>query len=507
VRDDRGAGYRADDARLLSLVRAGDTAAYEVLCRRHEQAADLLAGLLAPQDEAGHAVAEAFAEVRDEILRGGGPADAFRPYLLAALAQAAGRGPRPGGAVGGAGDSVLARAFASLPGRWIAVLWHADIEETSPADTARILGLGSGRVAALRRRARNGLRKAYLQQHFSGIAAAGCQPLAKPLAALVRDSASRRDTATATEHLSHCPDCRAVYAQLTDINIALRTQVAPVYLGTAAAAYLSATHRAAAAAVQGRTARAGMAVQTPALEAESSAAAGAASVQTGPGHRARRWRRPSRPLRWIAAGTAGVAVIGTALALALAGQGTSQTLGRNQQVQAVGVPTSEATTASPVDSPPAATRQPASAGTPTQTPSPAAAANGGMASSQTPLSAVQAAAAELSATVAVSWHRQEGTVTFAVKDTGSAATGEVTVSLVLPPDSYQGQVQGETGGWTCQPSTAGATCQHSAIAAGSQTPQSVIAISTENQGCHQVVEMTAVSGNASASAKSGQIPC
>jgi hypothetical protein len=524
---DPRAAYRADDARLLTLVRAGDTAAYQVLCQRHEQAARRLASLLAPADEAGRLVAEAFAEVRDVTLLGGGPADAFRPCLLSELRRISHDGPDGAGspeprqwldsgqpvtglATADAAAALMAAAFGSLPERSIAVLWHTDIEETSPAETAQILGLSASGVAALRRRARNALRQVYLQLHFSGAAGPECQPIARRLAELVCDTASRRDTAIVTEHLGHCRDCRAVYTQLTDINIALRTQVAPVYLGSAAAAYLSATHRRAA----GDAAATGLAVPAMAEEPGAPEAASLATPdlslgQTRPGREPGR-RRPSRPVRWLVAGAAGVAVAVTAVALTVAAQGTSPPPSlHRQQVQAAGVPTSASPTDKPQTTAPGssttASQQPASSGPPTPAPSAGSTtANDGGVPTQAPITQ----AAQLSATVGVGfWHRQEDLVTFAVTDTGNAATGELTASLTLPGGSYVDQVQGETGGWTCQPSRAGASCQHNAIAAGSQTPQSAIGISTENGGCHQVVEMTAVSGNASASATSGQIPC
>jgi len=64
--------------------------------------------------------------------------------------------------------TIVARAFASLPERWQAVLWHTEIEGARPADMAPLLGLTANSVAALAYRAREGLRQAYLQMHLSG---------------------------------------------------------------------------------------------------------------------------------------------------------------------------------------------------------------------------------------------------------------------------------------------------------------------------------------------------
>jgi hypothetical protein len=56
--------------------------------------------------------------------------------------------------------TMIARAFASLPQRWQAVLWHTEIEGARPAEVATLLGLTANGVAALACRAREGLRQA-----------------------------------------------------------------------------------------------------------------------------------------------------------------------------------------------------------------------------------------------------------------------------------------------------------------------------------------------------------
>ncbi len=99
---------------LLNKVRTGDTAAFGVLYQRHVQAVRRLAReLVMSPAEADHLVAETFALVHDVTQRGGGPTDAFRPYVLTALRRVAAdqvrdwRGPtaeptRSGRAAGGA---------------------------------------------------------------------------------------------------------------------------------------------------------------------------------------------------------------------------------------------------------------------------------------------------------------------------------------------------------------------------------------------------------------------
>ena len=249
-----------DDARLLDLVRAGDADAYGVLFRRHEQAARRLAReLVVSPAEIDDVVAETFARVLDVMRRGGGPTDAFRPYVLTATRRvcydriesqrkqipAAAHEPRDPGdpfvdtAVASLDRSLIARAFMSLPERWSAVLWHTEIERASLAEVAPIFGLTRNSVAALRQRAKEGLRHAYLQMYLAKVTRPECTPVAERLGAFVRDSLSKRETAMVSQHLDDCEDCRAAFTELTDVNSALRSVVAPIFLGDAAASYLA----------------------------------------------------------------------------------------------------------------------------------------------------------------------------------------------------------------------------------------------------------------------------
>src|SRR5215469_9757698 len=76
----------AADAELLNRVCAGETAAYEILYQRHEQAARWLArDLVGTVEEVNEVVADTFDQLLEVTRRGRGPADAFRPYLLTAL--------------------------------------------------------------------------------------------------------------------------------------------------------------------------------------------------------------------------------------------------------------------------------------------------------------------------------------------------------------------------------------------------------------------------------------
>src|SRR5262249_23557416 len=140
-------------------------------------------------------VAETFARVLSAIKRGAGPVDAFRPYLVTSARRVAldhlrgqrSQIPTDDADIPDRGEpfvdpvldslerSLMVRAFRSLPQRWSAVLWHTEVEEAKPAEVAALLGLSPNGVSALRYRAREGLRQAYLQLHLSTRARPQCR--------------------------------------------------------------------------------------------------------------------------------------------------------------------------------------------------------------------------------------------------------------------------------------------------------------------------------------------
>lgn len=261
-------GTLLGDAEIIEQVKGGDNAAFGALYERHAAAARGLARqLLRGEAEVEDAVAEAFTKVLSVIQRGGGPSDAFRPYLLTAVRNAAydrGRGekrqvvtddmesydsgePFVDPALEGLERSLIARAFLSLPERWQSVLWHTEIEGVKPAEAATILGMNPNGVAALAYRAREGLRQAYLQMHLAGGGAAeACRPTIGLLGAYVRGGLAKRDTTKMDRHLDDCADCREVYAELMDVNVGLRGIVLPLVVGFGATGYLASVPGAAA---------------------------------------------------------------------------------------------------------------------------------------------------------------------------------------------------------------------------------------------------------------------
>ncbi|WP_460401118.1 sigma-70 family RNA polymerase sigma factor, partial [Actinophytocola sediminis] len=248
------------DAQLIEAVRKGTVSAYGSLYERHVAAAYNLARQLSRSPaEADDLVSEAFAKVLDTLRTGRGPDSAFRAYLLTTLRHTAYDKTRRdrkvelsddmesvGGteafadtAVAGLERSLAAQAFARLPERWQAVLWHTEIERQPPAEVAPILGLTPNGVSALAYRAREGLRQAYLQVHLAEVTDSHCRAAAERLGAWTRAGLAKRERAQVEAHLDGCARCRALAEELADVNGALRVFVAPLVLGAGAVGYLT----------------------------------------------------------------------------------------------------------------------------------------------------------------------------------------------------------------------------------------------------------------------------
>lgn len=284
------------DAELIDSVRNGSTSAFGDLYQRHVSAAYNLARQLARSPaEADDLVSDAFAKVLDTLRDGRGPDVAFRAYLLTTLRHTAYDRTRKerkvelsddvtavsgvdtdqvsvpfsDTAVAGLERSLAARAFATLPERWQAVLWHTEIEGQSPAEVAPHLGISANGVSALAYRAREGLRQAYLQVHLAETEPARCRSTVDRLGAWTRGGLAKRENAQVEAHLDECDRCRALAAELADVNGALRVVLAPVVLGVAAGGYLATTSG---------TANVAAATATSAAAGSASGAAGAASA-------------------------------------------------------------------------------------------------------------------------------------------------------------------------------------------------------------------------------------
>jgi RNA polymerase sigma factor (sigma-70 family) len=227
------------DTDLLAAVRAGDTAAYGTLYERHSAATRQLAHSLArnPAD-ADDLVAETFAKVFATLRAGRGPLFAFRAYLHTTLRHVCYLRARRDRRLEFTDDltrydegepftdpaldrlerTYIARAFRQLPTRWRDVLWLTEVEGAGPAEIAPLLGLTPNAVAVLAHRARDGLRRLYLQQHVPDADAPECRWAGGRLGAHVLRQLAPRDAARLHTHLAWCGGCRTRLAEVSAVD-------------------------------------------------------------------------------------------------------------------------------------------------------------------------------------------------------------------------------------------------------------------------------------------------
>jgi RNA polymerase sigma factor (sigma-70 family) len=238
------------DAELIESARSGDTSAFAELWRRHFRPAARVARQFTSID-ADDLVSEAYARIFQRVLAGGGPTGAFRPYLyttirnLASTWGAASRDIQvdmiedfederiPDDPAAYALDRTLtARAFRSLPERWQTVLWYTEVEGMDPHEVAPLMGISANSVAALSYRAREGLRKAWLQAHITDATASGeCQWTMSRLGDHARDGLSARDAQRLTDHLEGCAKCTIVSEEVEEVGSHLAMVMLPLLLG------------------------------------------------------------------------------------------------------------------------------------------------------------------------------------------------------------------------------------------------------------------------------------
>lgn len=249
------------DAELIERARSGDTRAFGELWHRHYRSAARVARQFTSSIDADDLVSEAYARIYQRVLAGGGPTGAFRPYLYTTirnLASSWGAASRdiqvdiiedfeddriPDDPAAWALDRTLtARAFRSLPERWQTVLWYTEVEGMDPHEVAPIMGMTANGVAALSYRAREGLRKAWLQAHVSDATASGeCQWAMSRLGEHARDGLSNRDRERLTVHLADCAKCTIVAEEVDEVGSHLAMVMLPLLLGGVAGGTLLAS--------------------------------------------------------------------------------------------------------------------------------------------------------------------------------------------------------------------------------------------------------------------------
>ncbi|MBH0117405.1 sigma-70 family RNA polymerase sigma factor [Salinibacterium sp. NG253] len=308
------------DEQLLAQARTGVQNAFAELWSRHYRSGICVARQYTSID-ADDLVSESFARIYQRVLAGGGPQGAFRPYLyttirnLASTWGAASRevqvdeiadfeDPKTlDDPIAVALDhSLTAKAFRELPERWQSVLWYTEVEGMDPHEVGPLLGMSANSVAALSYRAREGLRKAWLQAHINDATASGeCQWAMSKFGEHARKSLSGRDTTRIEAHLASCARCAIVCEEVDEVGSRLALVMIPMLLGgVAGGGFLSAFGQGGAASLTAAAAPA-----MPAAVVASTHLVGAGGVAAAGG---------------ASAGALPVAVAGTlAAALALTG--------------------------------------------------------------------------------------------------------------------------------------------------------------------------------------------
>ncbi|MEV7093075.1 sigma-70 family RNA polymerase sigma factor [Amycolatopsis sp. NPDC051045] len=251
------AASESDEQALLQRLRDGEDAAFGELFERHVAAVRRLAqSLAADRSEAEDITAETFFRVLQALRRGAGPRDYIRAYLLTVARRVSWEwhGARRDVPVSddeltfraGAGADTHARtaehtlittAFTSLPERWRTVLWQTEVEGEQPAMVAPHFGLSANATAALARRARQGLRAAYLQAHLSvNRGPDSCRAVVEKLGGFTAGSVTGAEAERIKAHLLGCPSCRATQDELRDVCSSLRAHAGVLVLLVPAAA-------------------------------------------------------------------------------------------------------------------------------------------------------------------------------------------------------------------------------------------------------------------------------
>ncbi|MGW7532684.1 zf-HC2 domain-containing protein [Amycolatopsis sp. NPDC054798] len=293
------AASESDEQALLKRLRDGEDAAFGELFELHAAAVRRLAqSLAADRSEAEDITAETFFRVLQALRRGAGPRDYIRAYLLTVARRVSWEwhGARRDVPVtddeltfrAGAGVDTPARtaehtlittAFTSLPERWRTVLWQTEVEGEQPAMVAPHFGLSANATAALARRARQGLRAAYLQAHLSvNRGPETCRAVVEKLGGFTAGSVTGAEAERIKAHLLGCPSCRATQDELRDVCSSLRAHAGVLVLAVPA---LAGVGKAAGAVATVKSVLFGSKVKVG-LALASTAAAGAVSLTAGP---------------------------------------------------------------------------------------------------------------------------------------------------------------------------------------------------------------------------------
>ncbi len=248
------------DAQIIDAVRGGDIGDFALLWRRHVDSARRAARAISPSSDPDDLVSEAFASILRVTKAGGGPSDAFRPYLLATLRNTASRWARNGSALsldmvserdlspedGDAFERIaerssIAAVFGTLSARHRTLLWYLEVEGMKPRELAPLMGMTSNAVSALAARARDSFRRAWLEAHIHDPSRSEeCRWFCERVVARRGRWVGGDDAGRFSEHMNTCGGCRIVAAEIDTVSQRLRSILPAALLGGAAAAIYTA---------------------------------------------------------------------------------------------------------------------------------------------------------------------------------------------------------------------------------------------------------------------------
>ncbi|GAB3160935.1 hypothetical protein GCM10027059_09930 [Myceligenerans halotolerans] len=243
------------DDLLLADLRAGREQAFaELYVRHHRTAAGVARQIVGSGPAAEDVVADSFTALLSAVRRGGGPSSNVRSYLLTTVrntavghlrareraipaeAEAIDRPHHdPERLVGADDEQRVRRAFAALPRRWRQVLWYVDVHDLAPAHVGPLLGISPNAVSSLARRARERLRREYLQAHQDRVAP-GCEDYAPHLARFVERTLAVPVQHRVEVHVLSCEPCTTAVEQMRDLKSRMRGILLPIGLPAAATA-------------------------------------------------------------------------------------------------------------------------------------------------------------------------------------------------------------------------------------------------------------------------------
>lgn len=245
------------DSELCAQIRqsspnspAGRAAFGELYSRHRLPALHVALRLNRDRSRAEDSVSEAFAKIWQAWGNGTGPDDSFKPYLMAAVRSESYRRKATTRATTAVEPDVLSflagpelldyadevaerdqlgRAFKTLPDSWQSAITMIDIDGVPVSAAAESMDLSSNSFSSLLRRAREGLRLAYLQEHVEP-SRPECSDYAADLARYVRGQLGQRRIESLEAHLSRCDQCSSQAVRLRGLNTTFRTWMTPAVL-------------------------------------------------------------------------------------------------------------------------------------------------------------------------------------------------------------------------------------------------------------------------------------